>query len=207
MKTVLYVVRHGETYENRQKVFQGVSDTKLTPLGIEQADKLGEFFKSVPIETAYVSPLSRARDTMKGVLKYHPEITPVIREKLHEIKGGELTGLPLIVCNEKFDHIMETFQTCPSAFAPPGGESIPQVYARFTAEIKAIAEENIGKTFVIVSHGTAIQTWLSYVKGLDAEHVKFDFLPNGSFCRFELYFDADGKLDQIITDYTGRLPE
>lgn len=34
MTTTLYLIRHGETYENQNHIFQGVLDTKLTPLGL-----------------------------------------------------------------------------------------------------------------------------------------------------------------------------
>ena len=70
MTTTLYLIRHGETYENQNHIFQGVLDTKLTPLGLRQADALGDYFKRIAFDAAYTSPLSRARDTLTGVLKY-----------------------------------------------------------------------------------------------------------------------------------------
>lgn len=201
--TTLYLVRHGETYENKNHIFQGVMDSRLTPLGLRQADALGEFFADIHLDAAYTSPLSRARRTMTGVLAHHPEIKPVVRENLHEIKGGKLTGLTFDQCNERFDYIMMTFKSHPSAFAPPDGESIPEVYARFTKEMLTLAEANAGKSIVVVSHGTAIQTFLSYAKGLDADHVRFDFLPNGSVSAFT--FDAGNHTIQTL--YTGKLPK
>ncbi|EFV00881.1 phosphoglycerate mutase family protein [Pseudoramibacter alactolyticus ATCC 23263] len=199
--TTLYLVRHGETFENKNHIFQGILGTKLTPKGIQQANALGNFFKTIPLQAAFTSPLSRARDTMSGVLKHHSNIVPILRENLHEIEGGDIQGLPFSVCNERYDNILDTFRDNPSAFAPPGGESMPEVYARFTKEISSLIQMNAGKTFVVVSHGTAIQTWLSYTKGLPADQIQFDFLPNGSVCCF------DCANDKITPKYIGRLPD
>ncbi|WP_425355386.1 histidine phosphatase family protein [Pseudoramibacter faecis] len=131
--TTLYLVRHGETYENKNHNFQGIMDSRLIPLELKQADALGKFFADIHLDAAFTSPLSRARRTMTGVLTHHPEVTPVVREKLHEIKGGKMTGLSFDECNKRFDNILMTFQSRPSAFAAPAGESIPEVYHRFTA--------------------------------------------------------------------------
>jgi len=38
----LYLVRHGETEENATRVIQGWNPGKLTPLGIEQAERLAQ---------------------------------------------------------------------------------------------------------------------------------------------------------------------
>lgn len=198
MTTTMYLVRHGTTYENKDRVFQGVLDTQLTEDGLRQAEEMGEYFKDIPIDCAYTSPLSRARLTMKGALKYHPEITPEIIDGLHEIEGGELQGLDFDTCNRRFDNIMITFKENPSAFAPPGGESLPEVYRRFTKTILDIVRDNPGKTILVTSHGTAIQTWLNYARGNAPEDIHFEFLPNGAISRFS--FDDDGK---ITIDFVG----
>lgn len=198
MTTTLYLVRHGTTYENRNHIFQGILDARLTEDGLRQAQEMGEYFKDIPIDAAYVSPLSRARITMNGALKYHPEITPEIIDNLHEISAGEIEGMDFETCNRRYNNIMETFQNDPSHFAPPGGESVIEVYQRFTKTVMDLVKQNPGKTILIVSHGTTIQTWLSYVQGIPAESVRFQFLPNGAISRFS--FDDHWN---ITTDFVG----
>lgn len=198
MTTTLYMVRHGTTYENAGRIFQGVSDTCLTENGLKQADEMGDYFRDIPIDAAYTSPLRRARRTMKGLLRYHPDITPEIVPGLHEIEGGELQGLSLDECNARYDNIMVTFRENPSAFAPPGGESLPQVYRRFTRQVMELVRKNPGRTIVIVSHGTAIQTWLNYAQGIPEDRITFQFLPNGAISRFT-FDDAFN----ITVDFTG----
>ena len=198
MTTTLYLVRHGETYENHDHVFQGVLDTKLTPKGLAQAKGLGHYFKEIHIDKAYTSPLSRARMTAEGALTYHPEIHAEIVDDLHEIEGGELQGLDFDTCNQRFNNIMVTFRENPSAFDPPGGESLPQVYRRFTKAVNALVKQNLEKTILIAAHGTVIQTWINYAWGRSEDQIKLAFLPNGSVSKFTF----DDHLN-VTVDYLG----
>lgn len=56
----IYIVRHGETEANRQRIIQGQLDTKLNEAGIEQAKMTASALEKVPFEAAYTSDLSRA---------------------------------------------------------------------------------------------------------------------------------------------------
>jgi broad specificity phosphatase PhoE len=87
MMTTLYLVRHGETYENKNHIFQGVMDLRLTLLGLKQADALDEFFADIHLDSASTSPLSRVRRTMTGVLAHHLDITPVVRENSMKLRA------------------------------------------------------------------------------------------------------------------------
>lgn len=59
----IYIIRHGyPDYE---------LDT-LTPLGLEQAFKLGEKYKNIPMDVFYISTHGRACKTAEPLLKYHP---------------------------------------------------------------------------------------------------------------------------------------
>jgi broad specificity phosphatase PhoE len=198
MTTTLYLVRHGETYENHNHVFQGVLDTKLTPKGLTQAKKLGPYFESIQIDKAYTSPLSRARLTAEGALANHPGVKAEVVDELHEIEGGALQGLDFDTCNKRYNNIMVTFRENPSAFDPPGGESLPQVYRRFTKAVNTLVKENLGKTILIAAHGTVIQTWINYAKGIPEDKIELAFLPNGSVSKFT--FDDNMN---ITIDYLG----
>jgi len=76
--STIYLFRHGQSEFNLSKTFTGWIDAKLTPLGIEQAKALGEMLKDKTIDLAYSSSLSRAIDTLKEVLIYHPECRETI---------------------------------------------------------------------------------------------------------------------------------
>ena len=56
----VYIVRHGETQENRDGIIQGQQDTFLNAIGVEQARMVGEALKDVKFGIAFSSDLSRA---------------------------------------------------------------------------------------------------------------------------------------------------
>jgi probable phosphoglycerate mutase len=70
----IYIVRHGETEENKQKIVQGQLDTPLNSEGEKQADLVGSALKHVPFDTCYSSDLVRAADTAKRILVHHPGV-------------------------------------------------------------------------------------------------------------------------------------
>ena len=61
MKTV-HFIRHGETEQNAQKVWQGHTDTPLNKKGLEQAKLLSERISS-RVGKVYSSDLKRASQT------------------------------------------------------------------------------------------------------------------------------------------------
>lgn len=56
----VYIVRHGETQENRDGIIQGQQDTPLNANGMEQARMVGEALKDAKIGVAFSSDLGRA---------------------------------------------------------------------------------------------------------------------------------------------------
>lgn len=61
MSSVLvYLVRHGETDENRLGVIQGQLDTQLNNAGRQQVRHLASALENVEFQEVFVSSLSRA---------------------------------------------------------------------------------------------------------------------------------------------------
>ncbi|KRN31276.1 2,3-diphosphoglycerate-dependent phosphoglycerate mutase [Weissella halotolerans] len=66
----LVMIRHGQSEWNAKNLFNGWIDTKLSPLGIEQAKEAGQLLSETGIEFdhAYTSVLTRAIETLDFVL-------------------------------------------------------------------------------------------------------------------------------------------
>lgn len=94
MKTLkIYLFRHGQTYYNKNKKFTGWKDSKLTPLGIKQARIIADKLKNKKINIAFQTCLTRSKQTLKQVLKYHPECREIIEaNRIIERSYGDLEG-------------------------------------------------------------------------------------------------------------------
>lgn len=63
---MIYVVRHGQTDENINRIIQGQQDTLLNEVGIEQGTRVAEALKDIHFDVIYSSDLKRAYDVSYG---------------------------------------------------------------------------------------------------------------------------------------------
>ena len=67
-----YIVRHGETDANRQRIIQGHLDTELNAAGVAQAQLTADALANIPLTAAYTSDLKRARKVrIQGAMRYN----------------------------------------------------------------------------------------------------------------------------------------
>ncbi|ODO02964.1 hypothetical protein I350_05807 [Cryptococcus amylolentus CBS 6273] len=88
----LILARHGQTDDNVRGMVQGQTDTPLNDQGRHQSAQLSEALKRYHITKAYTSPLSRASETAKIVLAYHPDAPLYFQDDLRERGWGSLEG-------------------------------------------------------------------------------------------------------------------
>ncbi|MBW2965989.1 histidine phosphatase family protein [Candidatus Woesearchaeota archaeon] len=171
MKLYIYLFRHGQTYFNRDKRFTGWKDSKLTPKGIKDAKKVAQKLKNKKFQVAYQTRLSRSKDTLKYVLKYHPECKKIIKDdRMIERSYGKLQGkshkefvkeegtdtYKTLLQWHKIDHLegrekQEFIQKTGEAelkiirrsydVPPPGGESVKMVEKRVNSFIKDLLKK------------------------------------------------------------------
>lgn len=67
----LFVIRHGQTEHNVQKILQGHQDTDLNRTGIAQAAKLGDYLEksNIKFDKVFSSDLKRCKQTIQKVLE------------------------------------------------------------------------------------------------------------------------------------------
>ena len=83
--TRLFLVRHGETVDNVNKIMQGQTHGRLTLNGIEQAHELGRQLRGEHIDVFLSSDLARAVETLEIIKKEtHPQ-TPPVKGKTHPL--------------------------------------------------------------------------------------------------------------------------
>lgn len=171
MKLHIYLFRHGQTVFNRDKRFTGWLDSKLTKKGIQDAKKIAQKLKNKKFQVAYHTRLSRSKDTLKYVLKYHPECKKLIKDdRMIERSYGRLQGkshqqfvkqegtdtYKTLLHWHKIDHLegkekKEFIKKTGEAelqiirrsynIPPPGGESIQMVEKRVKSFIKDLIKK------------------------------------------------------------------
>ncbi|KAJ7137825.1 histidine phosphatase superfamily [Mycena epipterygia] len=88
----IYVIRHGETQENRESVVQGQLNTQLNDTGLAQARRVADALRSVHFDAAYSSDLARALKTAQIILEHRSDIEIQAEEALRERFMGDLQG-------------------------------------------------------------------------------------------------------------------
>ncbi|GAO99883.1 histidine phosphatase family protein [Fructobacillus ficulneus] len=73
----IYMVRHGQTYFNLLRRFQGFSDAPLTESGIQDGHKAGQRLAKIHFDGAYSSDLTRAIHTARYALSENQAGSPV----------------------------------------------------------------------------------------------------------------------------------
>ena len=87
----IYVLRHGETSWNRQRLLQGRSDVELNENGRKLAKETAEGMADIPFDLVFTSPLKRAKETAEIVLNGR-DIPIVEDERIIEISFGVNEG-------------------------------------------------------------------------------------------------------------------
>lgn len=156
----VYVVRHGLTDYNIQKIYQGRVDVPLNEEGRKQAEETAQQFKGIKIDNILVSPLSRARDTAS----YIEEVTGVkaeIVDGLIERGYGDMEGhsatpecnTPILVDYDRNYNLH-------------GVEPIKEMIERVKVCLDQIMKKYKGKDIVLVTHAGVTQGIEIYFNGL-----------------------------------------
>ena len=173
MKTKIYAFRHSESVHNKKGVFSGRSDVELTTSGRKKAQQIARKLKNKKIDLAFTSPLSRTKECLDYILKYHPETKVVVDKRLLERDYGKLTGKNKKEYARKYPKLFPIYHRSYDV-SPPGGESMKQVDKRVNLFLKdmlnTIKEENI-KVVIIAAHGNSIRPIRKYFEGLNNKEM------------------------------------
>ncbi len=174
MKLHIYLFRHGQTTFNRDKRFTGWLDAKLTKLGKQQARIVAKKLKNKKFDVAYSSDLSRCKDTLNEVLKYHKECRmTIIDKRLRERRYGKLQGLRHKDIIKKYGQKQFDIWHRSYDVPPPNGESIKMVEKRvmsFVRELmKTMKEDKVN--VAISASGNSMRPMRKYFEHLTIKQM------------------------------------
>lgn len=168
--TRILIARHGQTESNRDGLFCGHAETRLTALGEAQARALCARLRETPIAACYTSDFSRAIETAALVLEGRG-ITPRVDPDLRELHYGEWELQRERLIRQTHPEEYARMRAEDPAWQPPGGETTGMVRDRTFAALMRIARRHRHETALIVTHGTAINCMLAEVLGMRAEYT------------------------------------
>jgi 2,3-bisphosphoglycerate-dependent phosphoglycerate mutase len=180
--TRITAIRHGETAWNVDTRIQGQLDIGLNAKGRWQAERAGAALAVDDIDVVYSSDLWRAYDTALSVAKPHG-LTVQTDEALRERGFGDFQGKTFAEIEAAMPEQALLWRKRVPDFAPPGGESLLQLRERVTQCIRTLAEKNVGKHIVVVSHGGVMDVLYRAATGLDIQAARTWDLHNAAINR------------------------
>lgn len=164
----IYLIRHGETDQNKRKCLQGRSDVELNEYGRELARKTAEGLMDVDFDIIFTSPLKRAKETAE-IIKGDRGIPIFCEARIQEISFGEYEGLcygkdGYSIPDEDFMNFFHKPQEYATA---PGGESFEEIIDRTGAFLQELLqnERYKGKNILLSTHGCALKALLMNING------------------------------------------
>ena len=166
--TRIYLVRHAEAEGNLYRRAHGHYNGLLTKNGLEQAERLGDWFSRRPVDAVYASDLYRAvrtAEAVAAVCRQTVKTSPLLREvclgEWEDRTWGEITQQydTMLWFNKKASWIVN------------GAETVEDAGRRVLAELKNIAAAHEGQYIAVVSHGCAIREVLELITGAAVPHL------------------------------------
>ena len=166
--------RHGVTPDNAEGIFCGWRNVGLNKKGIRDAKIVSLRLKNKKIGLAFESSLLRSKQTLKEVLKFHPECKEIIEDdRIIERRYGNLQGKTHlnIVENQgyrKYDLWHRGYEN-----RPPGGESLKDVEKRVMSFIKDLLRIMKKKkiNIAISAHGNSMRAFRKYFEKLSVKEM------------------------------------
>lgn len=189
----IYLLRHGQTEENRKGSYYGNLDISLNAIGISQGEKAKTFFNDIKLNRVYVSDKKRTLEMAKLVLG-QAEIEIIQDNRINETNFGDFEGKTYEEIKTFYAEECTRWENDWKEFVPPNGESYIELCKRvksFMEDIKKLDCDNI----LICTHSGVIRAIYCYVMNEDIDLFWKFGCKNGdiSLIKYEygnLYIDA-----------------
>jgi 2,3-bisphosphoglycerate-dependent phosphoglycerate mutase len=213
----LFLLRHLKSQWNEDDRFAGWTNGPLAKKESVKAINIANVIFQNQIDAVYTSPLFRNMDTVARVFecveKKYPffisldpgkmkkwgnftdisdqDVPAYVSEKLNERYYGKIQGLNKKETNEKYGQEQVHLWRRSYNIAPPGGESMRDVYRRTTPFYKKYVEKDLkeDKNVLVVASHNSLRAIVKYVENILDEEIIGLELPFGSLIEYE--FDGE----------------
>ncbi len=197
----LFLVRHGEIRQHREKIFLGQTDIPLSGKGREQAEAAAEELKryGVSADRIYTSDLSRARETAEIIRRslnqcrrktdiggeMLPETKLITVPKLREMSLGDWDGRYISEIREQYpEEYRKRGENLLAYKFGNGSENFYDLQYRAMKGLRSILNREReaadgNNDIVIVSHAGVINVILSNLRHIELAEQIGSHIPNG----------------------------
>ncbi|MBE9138714.1 histidine phosphatase family protein [Nodosilinea sp. LEGE 07088] len=209
----LLLVRHGQSVGNTEGRMEGVSSTGLTPLGVQQSQRLGQHLATMGWHPThlYCSPLKRATATLailteglgqlSSANSTQPQPSPpspaplaadhtlpvTVLDDLKEYDCGIFTGLTWAEACDRYPDLCHQLETSLDWQPIPQAETLAQGQGRARRVVDTLLSHGNGDRVMVVSHQWILQQVIAQLMGCDRTWG----LPIGNTGCFEFWLDRD----------------
>lgn len=174
----LYLVRHGESVGNRDRLFFGQTDYPLTERGREQAAQAAEKLRGVAFARCCASDLSRAWETAGACLSGRDiaaEACPALREEFLGALENKTWDEAAAMMGDALNDFLSNWYHA----ALPGLEGAQAMEQRVAACLDAVIAA--GRDTLIVAHNGSLQLLLHHLGLMDAREMQTKYFRFGCY--------------------------
>jgi len=161
----IYIVRHPEVVNYKDRVFNGTVDVDLSAKGYKQAKALAKFFKLKNIKRVFSSPLKRCA-AVAEYLKQIESAEIFYDDRLKERNFGVFESKNWNQIEHDFPKDAELFLNDPFNYRVRGGESFSDVHLR-AVQFLQDAVKDIENDMLIITHGGVNRALITHFLQMD----------------------------------------
>ena len=163
---MIIFLRHAQAENNTKRILAGRTEgVHLTKAGIEQAESIAKYLKSLYISAIYSSPIERASHTAEIVAKNN-SLDYELDDRITEIDMGRFTRMNYDDMFAKYGNIFLKFYENDPVIAEHEVETFLEVQRRILDMVTDVVKKHKNENVILVTHMDPIKSMLSIVMDL-----------------------------------------
>ena len=163
---MIIFLRHAQAENNTKRILAGRTEgVHLTKAGIEQAESIAKYLKSLDISAIYSSPIERASHTAEIVAKNN-SLDYELDDRITEIDMGRFTRMNYDDMFAKYGNIFLKFYENDPVIAEHEVETFLEVQRRILDMVAHVVKKHKNENVILVTHMDPIKSMLSIVMDL-----------------------------------------
>lgn len=190
----LFLVRHGETWFNREDRIGGDSD--LTDMGLAQANALAEYFAHERIPIIFTSNYKRTLQTAAPIAARQEHCSIIALPEFNEISAGVCDGMTYGEIGEQRPEVAAGRKNNKYDYVYPGGESYAAMEERIHRGLqKVFYLNNYDDNIMIVGHRAVNRMILSDFVFRPKQEVPYIYMPQNRY--YHIQVDPHKKIFEL----------